>query len=80
MGIYCKWVFIIYTGKDPSNPVQEKGLAYGVVMKLLEGYTGKGYTVYTDNYYTSPQMCKDLLEKNTYCSGTVRKNCQAFSL
>lgn len=70
--------FSIYTGKDPSNPVHEKGLAYGVVMKLIEGYTGKGYTVYTDNYYTSPQLCKGRLEKSTYSSGTVWTNRKHF--
>jgi len=36
-GYVCS--FSIYTGKDP---VHEKDLAYGVVTKLMEGYSGKG--------------------------------------
>ena len=72
-GYVCS--FSIYTGK---NPVHEKGLAYSVVTKLMEGYSGKGYTVYTDNYYTSPLFCKDLLEKNTYSSCTVRTDRKQF--
>ena len=56
-GYICS--FTVYTEKDPSNPVHETGLAYSVVMKLIEGYTGKGYTMYTDNYYASPRWFQD---------------------
>ena len=34
----------------------EKGLGHKVVMGLVSGYKHKGYTVYMDNYYTSPSI------------------------
>ena len=39
-------------------------------MNLLSSLLGKGPIVYTDNFYSSPQ----LLDKSTLASGTVRKN------
>ena len=39
--------FDIYTGKDPSHPNHPKGLAYEVVIKLVEPFLNKGYVVYT---------------------------------
>ena len=35
---------------------------------------GKGYHVYMDNYYTSPELFNELYLKDTYACGTVRKN------
>ena len=70
--------FDIYTGKDPSKPLHPKGLGYDVVMHLMENYYGKGYLLFTDNFYTSPILCKDLLEKKIYLTGTVRTNRKQF--
>ena len=64
--------FSVYTGADPSQPKHNKGLAYGVVMKLLESLYGKGYHVYMDNFYTGPILFKDLLDKKFAASGTCR--------
>ncbi|CAD1473608.1 unnamed protein product [Heterotrigona itama] len=45
-----------------------------VVMTLLRSYLGKGHTVLTDSWYTSPHLY-DLLHKyETNAFGTVRKN------
>lgn len=66
--------FNIYTGKD-NDDESGKRLSYRVVMKLLEPYYGKHYKVYFDNFYTSPELCADLLiHKQVYSSGTVRTN------
>ena len=70
--------FDVYTGKDPAKLLHTHGLAHGVVMNLLEKYLGKGYTVYTDNFYTSPLLCEDLLQKGIYSCGTVRINRKNF--
>lgn len=67
-------VFDIYTGKDPSKPLHPKGLGYDVVMHLTENYYRKGYLLFTDNFYTSPILWKDLLDKKIYLTGTVRTN------
>ena len=70
--------FSIYTGADPSQPKHKKGLAYGVVMKLLEPLYGKGYHVYMDNFYTGPVLFKDLLDQKFAASGTCRVTQKEF--
>ncbi|XP_015436675.1 PREDICTED: piggyBac transposable element-derived protein 4-like [Dufourea novaeangliae] len=70
--VYC-YGFKIYTGQDKiqgSNvPVSET-----VVMQLAERILGKGYTLFLDNWYSSPNLYKILQAKNTNVVGTVRKN------
>ena len=63
----------MYTGANPSTPKYPNGQAYDV-MKLTEPLHGKGYTVYTDNFYTSPVLFKDLLTKKLTTSGTNHKH------
>ena len=48
--------FSIYTGKDPNVSILPNGLAYDVVMRLLENRFNKGYSVFVDNFYTSPNL------------------------
>ncbi|KAF9406815.1 hypothetical protein HW555_012954 [Spodoptera exigua] len=45
-----------------------------VVMSLMEGYLEKGHTLYTDNWYTSIDLGRKLLDKETHLVGTLRKN------
>lgn len=52
----------------PSYP---KGFAHHVVTKLLRPFYGKGYTVYMDNYYTSPVLFMDLLKEQIGAVGTA---------
>lgn len=35
---------------------------------------GKGYHVYTDNWYTKIPLAEDLLQRGTYPTGTISKN------
>lgn len=70
--------FDVYTGADPSKPTHPKGLAYDVVMKLLESRLNKGHAVYMDNFYSSPVLFLDLLSHGTLASGTVRTNRRHF--
>ena len=67
--------FSIYTGK--TNDIG-KGLAYRVVMNLLQDYLGKHYKVYFDNFYTSPTLVADLRSNRIYSSGTCRTNRKHF--
>ena len=55
--------FDVYTDADPAMPSYPKGLAHHVVTKLLRPFYGKGYTVYMENYYTSPVLFMDLLKE-----------------
>jgi len=76
-GYIC--TFDVYTGKDTSgSTVHAHGLAYSIVMKLVKSYLKKGHIVYTDNYYSSPQLFEDLWKEGTYASGTVRTNRKHF--
>ena len=46
---YCLF-FQLYKGKFDTG--QEHGLAYRVVMDLMDGYTNKNHHLYVDNFYT----------------------------
>lgn len=69
--------FIVYTGatttiQDPlENVLGKSGL---VVKKLMKPYLNKGHSLFTDNFYTSPQLAMYLHKKKTNICGTVRKN------
>ena len=43
-------------------------------MNMMRGFFDKGYSLYCDNYYTSPQLFWDLFQQGTYATGTVRQN------
>ncbi|XP_067928780.1 piggyBac transposable element-derived protein 4-like [Watersipora subatra] len=55
-------------------PQSQKGQPYDVHMKLMDGHLNKGHHLGVDNYYTSIDLCSDLHQKGTYCTGTVRSN------
>lgn len=65
------WNFKIYEGKerDVSGAVPTN-----VVLKLSENLLGAGRTIVTDNYYTSIELAKTLLDQETHLLGTLRKN------
>ena len=67
------WGWSLYTGKDIGCP--ERGLAHRVAMDLVDDrrLEGKGY-VFTDNFYTSPALFRDLAEKGFGACGTARKD------
>lgn len=70
------WDFFIYEGKSPTtqNP-QNKGLSYESVVALVNpSVLGTGYKLYVDNFYTSPMLFRDLLEKRIFACGTIRSN------
>ena len=61
----------VYTGKAEHC---EHGLAYRVVMDMVEGLVDEGRVVYVDNFDTSPILFRDLYNRGMYASGTVRAN------
>lgn len=61
--------FEIYCG-DPqlsNRPVD-------VCKRLMENLLNKGYTLFTDNYYTCPELSFALARQHTMTVGTVRSN------
>ena len=65
----------IYTGKNLESTV-EAGLCSRVLLKLMMGLDG--HQLYTDNYYTSPEVYLQLFNNGINCCGTVRTNRRGF--
>lgn len=61
----------IYAGKniDTINTTPTN-----VVMNMCEDYFNRGHTLHTDNWYTSVDLARKLLDKQTHLVGTLRKN------
>lgn len=62
----------VYTGAAEGK--KEKGLAYAVVMKMMENFFDKNHVVVMDNFFPSVPLFLDLLSRSTYACGTVRLN------
>lgn len=69
------WNMIVYVGKE-TNIMRNNnyGHATNVVLSLMKNLLDKGYCIYADNFYCSPQAAMALHEKKTDLVGTVRKN------
>ena len=72
--------FQVYTGKQgkDSTSTGDKGLDWRVVMDLMQQYQGKNHLLHVDNFYTSPDLVIDLLQRGIYCTGTVCTNRKHF--
>ena len=65
----------MYIGKGTEIEFDRTlGVSGGVVKTMMADYLGKGHTLYTDNWYTSPSLCKFLKDNATGSCGTVRAN------
>lgn len=61
--------FDIYTGKK-MNP--ERGLGEGIILQMTKNLGGKGIQFYFDNFFNSPLLQTEMLEKKLLACGTVR--------
>ena len=50
------------------------GLGHDVVTKLSTDYWHKYHHIFADNYFTSVDLVKYLLDKSTYLTGTIKAN------
>ena len=63
------YAFEIYAAEpDISNKPTD------VVLRIMAPLLDKGYYLYTDNYYSCPDLCHKLVTSGTHCTGTVRSN------
>ncbi|XP_041858737.1 piggyBac transposable element-derived protein 4-like [Melanotaenia boesemani] len=71
------WNFFVHTSKRESTTGH--GFGYSAVMNLLPfSFLGSGYTLYTDNFYTSPTLFNDLSQQNFGCCGTIKRHHTGF--
>ncbi|XP_065674004.1 piggyBac transposable element-derived protein 4-like [Hydra vulgaris] len=73
------WNCFLYTGKEMTESFapdlkKYKYQATKIVITLMDNLIGNGYCLHIDNWYTSYEICKVLLDHNTDCIGTLRNN------
>lgn len=72
----------LYSGFDhlADSPLEGK-LVEKVIMDVMckSNLLNKGYHLFTDNFYTKIPLAKDLLQQNTYITGTLNKNSEYIS-
>lgn len=62
--------FAVYTGQ--LDNFGGKGHAANIVLHLMEEHLDVGHSVFMDNYYNSHDLAIKLLNRNTFCTGTLR--------
>ncbi|KAL4104444.1 hypothetical protein QTP88_019745 [Uroleucon formosanum] len=63
--------------KDPLEDILGKS---GVIVKdLMKPYINKGYSLFTENFYTSPQLVMYLHKRKTNTFGSVRKKSKRYA-
>ena len=63
----------IYTG-DEKDMKGELGHSANVVISLVKKYFKNGHSLFMDSYYNSISLCKELLLRKNYVTGTLRQN------
>ena len=68
------WNFFVYAGSDTSylEKYMHLPITTRIVLSLMDPLLGKGYCLYTDNFYTSPTLADMLVDCNTDTIGTVK--------
>jgi len=68
----------MYLGKDRQRAAQHLTATDATVTNLTRRVEGVGHKLYIDNFFTSPDLYDDLIQKKIYCCGTVRLNRQGM--
>ncbi|XP_018400066.1 PREDICTED: piggyBac transposable element-derived protein 4-like [Cyphomyrmex costatus] len=66
--------FVIYTGANTDYEKFGLGITGDIVAHFLKPHFYKGHVVFTDNWYSSPELAEFLHDRDTGLCGTVRKN------
>ena len=67
-------ILYMHTGKDNSLTVTGRNHSHAVVVALPEKLQGRGHHIYTNNFYSSPDIFAELKEQGFGACGTVRVN------
>lgn len=70
------WNSTVYTGKGTTfqTEYEEYGTATKSVMTLIHELLGQGYSLTTDNFFSSPELAELLIREKTDLCGTLRSN------
>jgi len=69
------WNFIVYTGKDTIYGQTHPGeKTSSIVPEVAHDLLDRGYCLYLDNWYTSPNLVDTLCTRKTDVVGTMRTN------
>ena len=63
----------IFSGESTPD-IHSLGQTGAIVLNLMENFLGKGYQLYTDNFYNSFELAKYMLTQNTCMYGTLRSD------
>lgn len=70
--------FEVYVGKNNTVLNKYIWIVIKVVIELTKYLENKGHVIYTDNFYTSPQLADYLYGRDTYLCGTIRTNRKGY--
>jgi len=62
----------VYLGKHGQWAAQHLPATHATVTNLTRRVEGVGHKLYMDNFFSSPDLYDDLIQKKIYCCGTVR--------
>ena len=71
-GYVCN--IIVYYGKETLINTGTQNQTTRVVLTLIDPYKCKGYDLFTDRFYTSPELALYLAKCNTTITGTIQSN------
>jgi len=74
------WNFIVYTGMDTIYGQRHPGeqISSRIVLEVAHDLFDRGYCLYLDNWYTSPNLVDTLCTRKTDVVGTMRTNRKKF--
>jgi len=74
------WNFITYTGKDTIYGQRHPGekTSSRIVLEVAHDLLDRGYCLFLDNWYTSPNLVDTLCSRKTDVVGTRRTNRKEF--
>lgn len=64
----------VYLGKQKELATEDITATHGTVLQVVRRVEGVGHKLFMDNYFSSPQLYDDLLERKINSCGTVRHN------